>query len=269
MNRRDAAVDVCPQVYDDIDENLEVIEPILRDFFAVDTAEGYDIIRFSRADSDDYLDAIDTAPSLIIPLFLRMANLSKREVHHQCGIEKIFSRYIYVDDPPTRNEEMKYFSNFISHQIEMDLPFESVFQMYERSIERTHRALIGDEFYKDLHQDLEQHGVEVEHDYTLPGCPNIVVRDDDDDLVLAGRAMDTQAGNLVKRARHMFTRLGKFTKHHPDLPTIAVFLVPPEKLDRGRRITRNKVENVNTAIDRVFFDDEPEEIASFIKEQLE
>lgn len=81
-----------PDMYEDIDEMVQVADRLLREHFTIERGPE-ERIQFGDATEEDFLGALDADHEVMVALFQKVAGLPDREFERQYGVRGVGSRF--------------------------------------------------------------------------------------------------------------------------------------------------------------------------------
>ncbi|PSQ58586.1 MAG: hypothetical protein BRD23_06500, partial [Halobacteriales archaeon SW_9_67_25] len=89
MDYPKASIEILPEVYELLDDQVTRIETVLRGHFEVDERGEAEVIRWSAASQEDFAEAMFADPPVMVEFFKKISGLPSREFERVCGIDDL------------------------------------------------------------------------------------------------------------------------------------------------------------------------------------
>ena len=256
-----------PDMYEEIDEMLGVINDIVESHFEIKKRGAEERIIFSSVSIDDYLAALDEEPEVMVPFFQKITGLPDREFERQYGVGGVGQRLRKLKTSLKEHDDAEHFAEVLADVMPASLAVETYrytfFKMWEADQRRFYRM----RYETKILELLEENGYPCFKGNTLPGEPDFVIPDSQPYEVI-GEVRVIQQKDRVKRFKEFRSEAADAAVNFPDSRFVAVANMGAyiERLD-DREALRDEITKSGTSeIGAVFFHDEREEMLNQLKE---
>lgn len=245
--------DLLPNLFEHLDEEVEIVEETLRKHFNVEDRDGHEILVFSDATQQDYLDALYEKPKTMVPFFMKLTGLARRVFARVYGVDHIDRIKGWEEKDLRETEEGRMLATaakeLMPDKMYLETALFSFYKMWEGDKRRTFRR----EYEYVILESLREKGYPARKDERIKGKPDIAIPGTEPFEVLGEvRAIDID--DFQKRAKNFRDEASVAKQNFPGTYFIVVAEMPKHQLKRRREELREGLEAGN--IDLVVFQDE-------------
>lgn len=245
--------DILPDLFEHLDEQVEIVEQTLRQHFLIENRHGHEIVVFGAADKEDFLEALYENPETMVPFFMKITGLARRVFARVYGVDHIDQMKGWEQKDLRKTEKGQTMAEAVNELLPDKMYLEtalfSFYKMWEADKRRTFRR----EYEAVILERLRDKGYPAKKDETIKGKPDIAIPATTPYEVLGEvRAIDID--DFQKRAKNFRDEATEAKQNYPRAYFVAVAEMPKHQLKRRREKLREGVEAGN--IDLVVFQDE-------------
>jgi hypothetical protein len=256
-----------PDMYEEIDQMLSIVENQLQTHFEVEDTGSYQRVLFSKADSGDFLAALDENHRVMVPFFQKIVGLPDREFERQYGISGIGQRLSKRKSSFKGYEDAEEFAEILAELTPDSLALESVLYTFFKMWEGDQRRFYRMRYEEDIRDFLEENGYPNFKGNKLPGEPDFVIPESNPYDVI-GEVRVIQQKDREKRFKEFRSEAAEGAVNFPEAKFVAVANMGAyiERCE-DREVLRDAITKQDSSeIDAVFFHDEREELLNQLKE---
>jgi hypothetical protein len=255
-----------PDMYEDIDEMVQVAERLLREHFTVERSPE-ERVQFGNATGEDFLTAIDADHTVMIALFQKVAGLPDREFERQYGVRGVGSRFRDRKSSLQGVEDAEEFAEALAELMPDSLALETVLYSFHKSWEGDQRRFYRMRYESEFLEFLNENGYAAWKGNSLPGEPDIVIPESEPYEVI-GEIRVIQQKDKQKRFKEFRTEAHEAHENFDGINFVVVANLGRQYLeDHGRETVRAEITKQGSSeIDAVFFHDEREEFLERLEE---
>lgn len=247
--------DELPELYEELDQLIEVAERALREHFHISVDHGHERISFHRSTTTNFLGALWDAPEAMVPAFQKVTGLSDREFARLYGERGIGNLKKRKSD--FREEEKAIlFANALVEHLPREMYLETFLYTFVKMWENDQRRHYRGHYENYVREYLQERGFANFKGTKLPGEPDFVIPREEPYEVL-GEVRVIQPEDKRKRFREFRDEAEAAAAHFPDARFVALIQTPSYYLRDRREELRAEVLGIDPEkIDLVVFHDE-------------
>jgi len=244
-----------PELYEVLDELQREIEVVLREQFNVVEKNGGEIVVFTDASTEEYLDAIWTNSEVMVPFFQKITGLPGREFERQYGvtnIERLRGRKTDFRD----EEDAIEFAEALEDLLPAELYLETLLYAFVKLWENDQRRHFRARYENSVRKKLNENGYRNFKGNTLAGEPDLVIPQNEP-YEVTGEVRVVQQRDRKKRSKEFGSEARAAKVHFPEAKFVVVvnFGEYIDTIDRDE--LREDIDESSAAeIDGIFFHDE-------------
>lgn len=257
--------DELPELYEKLDDLLERIERVLKEYFPTRSTDHGVRIVFNEATSDDYLDAMWADSEAMVPFFQKITGLTDREFDRQFGRRNIGS--LEGRETDFREEEKAgEFAEALEVILPSDLYLETLLFTFATMYENDQRRHFRAQYEETVRDYLAEHGYPNFKGNSLPGEPDIVIPDSQP-YEVTGEVRVIQQKDRKKRFKEFGSEARVAKQHFPNANFIVVVNLGQYMENVDRDMLREEIlSEAAGPIDAIFFHDELDELVEQLHE---
>ena len=264
MDYPKASIEILPEVYELLDDQVTRIETVLRGHFEVDERGEAEVIRWSAASQEDFAEAMFADPPVMVEFFKKISGLPSREFERVCGVDDLDRMKGWKQKDLRETERGKGFAGAMEDILPDEMYVETALYTFYQMAENDQRRHVRSNYEDVLLEELRERGIPVKKDESLPGKPDLVIPDSPPHTVL-GEVRALHSKDYQKRVKNFDSEARNAKEQFPDAHFIVVAKFPPHQIEAEGEELRHGIKHANDNIDSVYFDGEIDE---FVK-QLE
>jgi hypothetical protein len=255
-----ASEDLLPDLYEELDEAIDIAESAIRTHFSIKNVGEADAVLFGRATEDEFLEAMYEAPKVMVPFFMKISGLPSREFERVYGMKNVDAMKTWTQKDLRESKEGTIFAEALVQVLPDHLYLETClytfYQMWENDQRRHQRAK-----YEEVVRDrLEEAGFPNRKGEDLPGKPDVVLPQNKPFKVI-GEVRDMHRKDFRKRNKNFDSEARRAKANFPDTRFVVIAKFPKHQIENNREGLREMVLDLNPeSIDAVIFPDEFEEL---------
>lgn len=257
-------VDLLPDLFDYLDEQVETVESTLREHFTIEDREGHEIIVFADATEQDFLNALYAESELMVPFFMKLTGLTRRVFARVYGIDHIDQMKGWSQKDLRDTEKGQTFAEACNELLPGEMYLETALFSFYKSWEADKRRTFRREYESVILDRLRDAGYAAAKDETIEGKPDIVIPVTGPPYEVLGEVRAIDIDDFQKRAKNFRDEAVVAKENFPDAKFVAVAKMPKHQLERRREDLREGLEAGN--INLVVFQDEMDVLFDTFKE---
>lgn len=248
-----------PDLYDEIDEWLRVIENSLRTHFPVyQTDSTVEIIDFANATADDWVNLIDSNRKEMTSWTQKITGFSDRELQRQHGIPNAGTKFGKRKSTIKDLDEAYEYGEILVDQIPDKLTLETCLFTWAKMYENDQRRFLRMKYEEVVLDELREMGFSARKGEDVPGQPDVVIPRNEPFQVI-GEVRAYHPKDKKKRYKEFRDEAREAKRKLPDAKFVAI-------ANPGDYVTRNdreelRAEIISDDMDGVYFHDELDEFA--------
>lgn len=253
-----ASEGILPGVYDLLDDHVERVETVLRDRFDIEQRGEAEILQFGRAIEDDFLEAMYDDPEVMVPFFQKITGLPTREFERVYGIDGIDRIKGWSQKDLRESMRGKELADAVDDLLPNEMYIETALYTFYLMWENDQRRHERSDYEITVREYLEDQGISVAKDESIPGQPDVVIPKTEPYKVV-GEVRSMHRKDFRKRNKNFDSEATKAKENWPDSKFVVLARFPQNQIENNREMLRGEVRDINEKIDAVFFPDEMDE----------
>jgi hypothetical protein len=255
-----ASKDILPDLYEELDEAVDVSERVIHAHFPIEDIGEADAVLFGQATEDDFLEAMYEAPEVMVPFFMKISGLPSREFERVYGTKNIDAMKTWTRKDLRESEEGAVFAKALGQVLPDRLYLETClytfYQMWENDQRRHQRA----KYEEVVRERLAEAGFPNRKGEDLPGKPDVVLPQNRP-FKMVGEVRDMHRKDFRKRNKNFDSEARRAKENFPNAKFVVIAKFPKHQIENNRESLREMVLDLNPDnIDSVVFPDEFEEL---------
>ncbi|MDS0280930.1 hypothetical protein [Haloarcula onubensis] len=259
-----ASEGILPGVYDLLDDHIERVEEVLRNQFEIEERGDAEVILWGEASEQDFLEAMHEDALVMVPFFQKITGLPTREFERVYGIDGVDRIKGWSRKDLRKSERGQELADAVDDLLPAEMYLETALYSFYMLWENDQRRHERSDYEITVREYLEDQGISVKKDESIPGQPDLVIPKSSPYKVI-GEVRALHRNDFRKRNKNFDSEATKAKANWPNAKFVVVAKFPQNQVDNSREELRGEVEAINSQIDAVFF---PDEMDDFI-EQLE
>jgi len=259
-----ASMEILPEVYDLLDDQVERVETVLRDHFRIETRGETDVIVWNAASRDDFAEAMYADPAVMVEFFKKLSGLPSREFDRIYGIGDLERMKDWKQKDLRETERGKTFAGAMKDVLPDEMYLKTALYTFYQMAENDQRRHVRANYENVVLDELADRGISAKKDESLSGKPDIVIPESPPYTVL-GEVRALHSKDYRKRVKNFDSEARNAKEAFPDAHFVVLAKFPPHQIENEGEELRQGIKEANDNIDSVYFDGEIDEFV----EQLE
>lgn len=163
-----------PTLYQELEEKMRGVKDTLPKFFDVEERGEVSVIHFGKADVTDFVRAMDTNNTAMVPFFMKISGYSDREFHRQHGVKSLLSydgrKTSFVED-----EDIQQFGQVLVKELPDEMYLETALYSFAKLYENDQRRFKRMKYEGEVLDFLRDQGYPATKQENIPGQPDLVI----------------------------------------------------------------------------------------------
>ncbi len=250
--------DLLPNLYDHLDQQVEIAEHVLRAHFEIEARDGHEIILFCQSTTQNYLDAMYDEPETMVPFFMKMTGLTRRVFGRVYGIGHVDHIKKWSQKDLRKTERGQALADAVDSLMPPEMYLETALYTFYKMWEKDKRPSFRREYENVVIDQIQRAGYSVTKDEKIFGKPDLAIPSSPPYEVL-GEVRSLDMDDFQKRVKNFKSEAQAAKRNYPKARFIVVAKIPQHQLEEKRENLRRMIIDTGD-IDLVIFHDEMDKL---------